>query len=164
MHRYRKFQGDISSWRSWAKWARIFKLFRTPSIDSTELIPYNLSPISESEFLNFYGAQESIPRDQFRQSRYDNAIPTRFLARIDCLKFQHCSHRPVSSKCPISEFFEGISQFTVWARVNICYRFHTWSLLNSRSWFSPLTRLKILPLYSYSFNIRGEWVREKTGS
>ncbi len=138
MHRYRKFQGDISSWRSWAKWARIFILLRTPSIDSTELIPYNLSPLSEFEFFNFYGAQESIPRDQFRQpsslaGRYDNAIPTRFLARIDCLKFQHCSHRAVSSKCHISEFFEGISQFTVWARVNICYRFHTWFLLNSRN-------------------------------
>jgi hypothetical protein len=35
-------------------------------------------------------AQESIPRNQFRQgSRYDNPIPTRFLAPIDCWKFQH---------------------------------------------------------------------------
>jgi hypothetical protein len=42
-------------------------------------------------FLNVYGAQESIPRHEFRQSfflagRYDNPIPTRFLAPIDCLK------------------------------------------------------------------------------
>jgi hypothetical protein len=27
-------------------WARIFKLLRTPGIDSTELIPQNLSPLS----------------------------------------------------------------------------------------------------------------------
>jgi hypothetical protein len=33
----------------------------------------------EPKFLNFYGAQESIPR-------YDNPIPTRFFALIDCLK------------------------------------------------------------------------------
>ncbi len=39
------------------------------------------------------GAQESIPRNEFRQStysllagRYDNPISTRFLAPIDCLK------------------------------------------------------------------------------
>ncbi len=46
---------------------------------------------SEPVFLNVYGAQESIPRNEFRQlcslaGRYDNPIPTRFLAPIDSLK------------------------------------------------------------------------------
>ncbi len=41
---------------------------------------------AEPEFLNLLGAQESIPRNQFRQAvyilagRYDNPIPARFLA------------------------------------------------------------------------------------
>jgi hypothetical protein len=39
---------------------------------------------SEPVFLNVYGAQESIPRND--TIRYDNPIPTRFLAPIDCLK------------------------------------------------------------------------------
>jgi hypothetical protein len=49
-------------------------------------------PLPEPVFLNVYGAQESIPRNEFRQpissltGRYDNPIPTRFLAPIDCLK------------------------------------------------------------------------------
>jgi hypothetical protein len=46
--------------------------------------------ISEPVFLNVYGAQESIPRNEFRQpivpGRYNNPIPPRFLAPIDCLK------------------------------------------------------------------------------
>jgi hypothetical protein len=47
---------------------------------------------AEPEFLNFYGAQEMIPKIQFRQGlcslegRYDNPIPTRLLAPVDCLK------------------------------------------------------------------------------
>jgi hypothetical protein len=46
---------------------------------------------SKPVFLNVYGAQESIPRNKFRQlcslaGRYDNPIPTRFLALIDFLK------------------------------------------------------------------------------
>jgi hypothetical protein len=47
---------------------------------------------TELVFLNVYGAQESIPRNEFHQpmcslaGRYDNHIPTRFLAPIDCLK------------------------------------------------------------------------------
>jgi hypothetical protein len=44
----------------------------------------------EPDFLNFYGAQESIPRNQSRQAwpggRYDSPFPTWFLAHIDCLK------------------------------------------------------------------------------
>ncbi len=45
----------------------------------------------EPVFINVYGVQESIPRNEFRQpcslaGRYDNPIPTRFLAPIDCLK------------------------------------------------------------------------------
>jgi hypothetical protein len=45
------------------------------------------------DFYNVYGAQESISRNKFRQptvcclaGRYDNPIPTRFLAPIDCFK------------------------------------------------------------------------------
>jgi hypothetical protein len=47
---------------------------------------------TEPVFLNVYGAQELIPRDQIRHlcslaGRYDNPISTRFfLAPIDCLK------------------------------------------------------------------------------
>jgi hypothetical protein len=45
----------------------------------------------EPVFLNFYGAQESIPRNESASlcslaGRYDNSIPTRFLAPIECLK------------------------------------------------------------------------------
>ncbi len=46
----------------------------------------------EPEFLKFYGAQESILRKEFRQpigslaGRYNNPIPPRYLALIDCLK------------------------------------------------------------------------------
>jgi hypothetical protein len=45
----------------------------------------------EPEFLTFYGAQESIPRINSAilcslTGRYDNLIPTRFLAPIDCYK------------------------------------------------------------------------------
>ncbi len=44
----------------------------------------------------------------------------------------------------ISEFSEGNAQFTVCARVNICSRFHTWFLLNSRNRSSPLNLSKKL--------------------
>jgi hypothetical protein len=45
----------------------------------------------EPEFLNVYGAQESIPRNESASQgslacQYDNPIPTRFLVPIDCLK------------------------------------------------------------------------------
>jgi hypothetical protein len=51
----------------------------------------NICGEPEPVFLNVYGAQESIPRNEFRQpcsleGRYDNPIPTRFLVPIDCLK------------------------------------------------------------------------------
>ncbi len=42
----------------------------------------------------------------------------------------------------IYEFFEGMAQFTVWERVNICHRFHNWFLLNSRKRFSTLNLSK----------------------
>jgi hypothetical protein len=48
---------------------------------------------SEPVFLNIYGTQESIPRNEFRQpmycslaGQYDSPIPPRFLALIDSLK------------------------------------------------------------------------------
>ncbi len=40
----------------------------------------------------------------------------------------------VSSKCHLCP---NSSSFTVWTRVNICYRFHTWFLHNSRTWYPP---------------------------
>ncbi len=50
---------------------------------------------SEPIFLNVYGAQESIPRNELRQPIYVawragtiNPIPYQFLAPIDCLKIQ----------------------------------------------------------------------------
>ncbi len=47
----------------------------------------------EPVFLNVYGVQESIPRMNSASlcslaGRYDNPIPTRFLAPVDCLIFQ----------------------------------------------------------------------------
>ncbi len=45
--------------------------------------------VTELVFLNVYEAQESIPRNEFRQpmvGRYDNPIPPRFLDPIDSLK------------------------------------------------------------------------------
>ncbi len=53
------------------------------------LLSYSPSP--EPVILNVYGAQESIPRNEFHQpsslaGRYDNPIPPRFLAPIDSLK------------------------------------------------------------------------------
>jgi hypothetical protein len=42
----------------------------------------------------------------------------------------------------ISEFFEGIAQFTVWARVNICYRFCSYSVPGID--FSPINPSKNL--------------------
>jgi hypothetical protein len=46
---------------------------------------------TEPVFLNVYGAQKSIPRINSASlcslaGQYDNPIPTRFLAPIDCLK------------------------------------------------------------------------------
>jgi hypothetical protein len=55
--------------------------------------PYSLSRISDTVFLNVFGAQESSPRNQFRQPMYslagrnENPIATQFLAHV--LKFQH---------------------------------------------------------------------------
>ena len=54
---------------------------------------YILVNITEPVFLKVSGAQESIPKNEFRNPmkpgepvrRYDNPIP-RFLAPIDCLK------------------------------------------------------------------------------
>jgi hypothetical protein len=55
---------------------------------------YILVNITEPVFLKVSGAQELIPRNEFRHPmkpggqvrRYDNPIPNRFLAPIDCLK------------------------------------------------------------------------------
>jgi hypothetical protein len=49
------------------------------------------TPAPEPEFVNVTGAQESTPRNRFCQliglaGRYDNTIPTRFLASKDCSK------------------------------------------------------------------------------
>jgi hypothetical protein len=41
----------------------------------------------EAVFLDFYGAQESIPRNRFLQP----LLPGRFQALIDCSKFQNGS-------------------------------------------------------------------------
>ncbi len=58
-------------------------------LDSSPELPYK----DEPEFWNVYGAEESISRNQFRQStvcspegRYDNPIPTWFLTPLECLK------------------------------------------------------------------------------
>jgi hypothetical protein len=51
---------------------------------------------------------------------------------------QQCS--PNVSYMIISEFFKGIAQFTVWTRVNICYRFHRYLVPTQfqKSIFVPL--------------------------
>ncbi len=52
---------------------------------------YDQPESTEPVFLNVYGAQESITRNEFASlrslaGRYDNPIPPRLLAPIDCLK------------------------------------------------------------------------------
>ncbi len=66
---------------------------------ANERLPMNTEP----EFSNFHETQESILRDQFRQpcslaGRYDNPIPTRFLAPIDCLKIPAQFYNPIVHK------------------------------------------------------------------
>jgi hypothetical protein len=69
-------------------------LLRSPGIDSqpggTVRQPYFSYWQARGRIINVYGAQESIPRNEFRQhslaGRYDNPIPTRFLALKECLK------------------------------------------------------------------------------
>ncbi len=61
------------------------KMF-TAHVHFTRVQTHNPEPV----FLNAYGAQESIPRNEFRQpmflaGRYNKPIPPRFLAPIDCL-------------------------------------------------------------------------------
>jgi hypothetical protein len=53
----------------------------------------------------------------------------------------------VFSKChlyPSTVLREHCTIYSVWARVNICYRFHTWFLLNSRNRFFLLNPSKML--------------------
>ncbi len=75
--------------------------------------------------LNFYGAQEPIPRDSASlcslAGRYDNPIPTRCLAPIDCLKIPELDSLPGQ---------EG----THWS----LYTFITHKILSPRQQFSPL--------------------------
>jgi hypothetical protein len=89
-------------------WGRIFKLLRTLGIDSTESIPYNLSP--------FYIVMEQV------------------------------TFSSVPLNVTYIRVLRDIAQFTVWVRVNICNRFHTWFQLNSRIDFSPWSRPKIYTL------------------
>jgi hypothetical protein len=65
----------------------------------SELLP-------EPEFLNYSGAQKSIPginSSCSRAGRYDNPIPTRFLAPIDCFK------KKISST--VMNFWKGRDMF-----------------------------------------------------
>ncbi len=60
-------------------------MFHLRPLDSTE------SKDAEPVFLKVNGAHESIHKNEFASlcslaGRYDNPIPTRFLAPIDCLK------------------------------------------------------------------------------
>jgi hypothetical protein len=86
-----------------------FKVLRTPGIDSTESIPYNLSPLSVLEFITINGGYEP--------SRNRVVVPVRqaiWAGGIDSLesiprllivlKYRLCSHGArntpaVSSKC-----------------------------------------------------------------
>ncbi len=42
-------------------------------------------------------------------------------------------------QCPQNAIYirVGMAQFTVWPWINICYRFHSWLLLNSRNRIPP---------------------------
>jgi hypothetical protein len=69
----------------------------------------------ETVFLNFYEAQESISRNQFRQPMYpgglvyDNPIPTRFLALIDC------------SKIPAETSWQNMEEPEDWELCNVVF-------------------------------------------
>jgi hypothetical protein len=58
---------------------------------------------SETVFLNFSGAQESIPAAYVAcmWGRYENPIPTRFLAPIDSSKIQYSSFTPNHGLTPV---------------------------------------------------------------
>ena len=61
---------------------------------------------AEPVFLNVNGAQESIPRNYSASlcslaNRYDNPIPTRFLAPIDCLKIPALLYNVTQSVIPL---------------------------------------------------------------
>jgi hypothetical protein len=69
-----------------------------------------LFPLPEPVFLNFQGAQASIPRNQVRQ--HDNPIPTRFLAPTDCLKIPaqftvYCAFQIIVSAFPFKIIESG---------------------------------------------------------
>ncbi len=49
-------------------WACICKRFRSPGIDSLE--PILQANVAWAIFVNVYGAQESVPRNRFRQPMY----------------------------------------------------------------------------------------------
>ncbi len=85
---------------------RINSLFFVPLIVEGRIYSFRSKKNCLRPRPSCYGAEESIPRNQFRQpmqpcnrsqgmnsaslcslaGRYDNPIPTRFLAPIDCLK------------------------------------------------------------------------------
>ncbi len=73
-------------------YADVFKLRSFDLSPCIGLSPLSHSPLciaTEPVFLKVYRAQESIPRNEFRQSiepGWPVPIPTRFLAPIDCLK------------------------------------------------------------------------------
>ncbi len=48
-----------------------------------------------------------------------------------------------------SDFLEGIALFTVWARVNFCYRFLTWIILNTRNRLYSLNPSRNVYVYYY---------------
>ncbi len=115
--------------------------------DSTTSVPqhwckdYMLGRMSpEPVLLNCYGAPELIPRNEFRQpcslaGRYDNPIPLRFLAPIDCLKIpalppctqSTCTYGSWSRSatlverihvklCPASLFTQSTCTYGSWSR------------------------------------------------
>ncbi len=71
-------------------WGGIFKLLRSPGIDSKESIPPRICSLSPyfSTLMEHRNRVQGINSASLCSlaGRYDNTIPTRFLAPIDCLK------------------------------------------------------------------------------
>jgi hypothetical protein len=71
--------------------SRNYQFLTSSKMFASSSLSQKFGRLIEPVFLNVYGAQESIPRNEFRQPMYpgglyDIPIRTRFLAPIDCLK------------------------------------------------------------------------------
>ncbi len=124
--------------------ARIFKLIRSPRIDSNEPIPPGcvegarnriwigvVLPTCQTTQPGGIGSWESIlgllksSKIQALASRYDNPVPTRFLAPTDCLKIpslESITYSTVLGNFFATSPFQAFSVFCVPSQIPILYK------------------------------------------